>query len=85
MKRWIDLDELRRDIAAEAKARAMAAGLEGVVVRVQIIPLGGPAALAAASRIPPEVLDDRWRQRAMLEGRSDADPIADIREIARHR
>lgn len=29
MKRWIDLDELRRDIAAEAKARALAAGLEG--------------------------------------------------------
>lgn len=36
MKRWIDLDELRRDIAAEVKARAMAAGLEGVAVRVQI-------------------------------------------------
>jgi fructose-1,6-bisphosphatase/sedoheptulose 1,7-bisphosphatase-like protein len=34
--RWIDLDELRRSIAAEAKARAMAAGLEGVRVRVLI-------------------------------------------------
>lgn len=36
MKRWADLDELRRDIAAEAKARALAAGLEGVKVRVRI-------------------------------------------------
>lgn len=36
MTRWIDLDELRRDIAAEAKARALAAGLEGVSVRVTI-------------------------------------------------
>jgi hypothetical protein len=36
MKRWIDLDKLRRDIAAEAKARTMAAGLEGVSVRVTI-------------------------------------------------
>lgn len=36
MKRWIDLDELRRDIAAEAKARALAAGLEGVTVHVTI-------------------------------------------------
>lgn len=36
MNRWIDLDELRRDIAAEAKARALAAGLERVTVRVTI-------------------------------------------------
>jgi|KBSSwiStaDraftv2_1062776.scaffolds.fasta_scaffold00132_88 hypothetical protein len=36
MKRWVDLDELRRDIAAEVKARAMAAGLEGVRVYVRI-------------------------------------------------
>lgn len=36
MNRWVDLDELRRDIAAEAKARAMAAGLEGVRVYVRI-------------------------------------------------
>lgn len=36
MKRWIDLDELRRDIAAEAKARARAAGLENVSVHVTI-------------------------------------------------
>ena len=35
-RRWVDLDELRRDIAAEAKARALAAGLEGVSVRVTI-------------------------------------------------
>jgi hypothetical protein len=36
MDRWVDLDELRRDIAAEAKARALAVGLEGVSVRVVI-------------------------------------------------
>lgn len=36
MNRWVDLDELRRSIAAEAKARAMAAGLEGVRVHVRI-------------------------------------------------
>ena len=36
MNRWVDIDELRRDIAAEAKARAMAAGLEGVRVHVRI-------------------------------------------------
>lgn len=36
MKRWIDLDELRRDIAALAKAHAMAAGLDGVRVYVRI-------------------------------------------------
>jgi hypothetical protein len=36
MSRWVDLDELRRDIAAETKARARAAGLEGVVVHVRI-------------------------------------------------
>jgi len=36
MNRWIGLDELRRDIAAEAKARALAVGLEGVTVRVTI-------------------------------------------------
>lgn len=36
MSRWVDLDELRRDIAAEAKARAMAVGLEGVLVHVRI-------------------------------------------------
>lgn len=36
MNRWIDLDELRRDIAAEAKARAMVAGLDGVRVHVRI-------------------------------------------------
>jgi len=34
--RWIDLDELRRDVAAQAKGLAMAAGLEGVVVHVRI-------------------------------------------------
>jgi len=37
VKRWIDLDELRRDIAAEAKERALAAGLEVVSVCVTII------------------------------------------------
>ena len=36
MNRWIDIDELRRDIAAQAKGMAMAAGLEGVSVRVTI-------------------------------------------------
>ena len=36
MKRWVDLDELRRDIAAQVKAQAMAAGLEGVRVHVRI-------------------------------------------------
>lgn len=36
MNRWVDLDELRRDIAAEAKGRALAAGLEGVRVHVRI-------------------------------------------------
>lgn len=36
MNRWVDLDELRRDIAAEAKGRAMAAGLEQVKVYVRI-------------------------------------------------
>ncbi len=36
MNRWIDLDELRRDVAADAKARAISAGLEGVRVRVVI-------------------------------------------------
>lgn len=36
MNRWIDLDELRRAIAADAKARAMAAGLEGIRVHVRI-------------------------------------------------
>lgn len=36
MNRWVDLDELRRDIAGEAKARALAAGLEGVRVHVRI-------------------------------------------------
>lgn len=35
-KRWIDIDEIRRDIAAQAKAMAMAAGLEGVSVRVTV-------------------------------------------------
>jgi len=34
--RWIDLDDLRRDIAAEVKAKAIAAGLEGVRVSVRI-------------------------------------------------
>jgi hypothetical protein len=36
VNRWVDLDELRRDIAAEAKARALAVGLEGVRVYVRI-------------------------------------------------
>jgi hypothetical protein len=36
MKRWVDLDELRRTIAAHAKAEAMAAGLEGIRVHVRI-------------------------------------------------
>lgn len=38
MKRspWTDLDELRRDIAADAKGRAMAAGLENIRVYVRI-------------------------------------------------
>ena len=36
MNRWVDLDELRRDIAADAKGRAMSAGLEGVKVYVRI-------------------------------------------------
>jgi len=34
--KWVDLDDLRREIAADAKARAMAAGLEGVRVSVRI-------------------------------------------------
>lgn len=36
MNRWVDLDELRRSIAAEAKGRAMSAGLENVRVHVRI-------------------------------------------------
>lgn len=36
MNRWVNLDELRRDIAAQVKALALAAGLEGVRVRVRI-------------------------------------------------
>jgi hypothetical protein len=36
LRRWVDLDELRRDIAADAKARALAVGLERVSVRVTI-------------------------------------------------
>jgi hypothetical protein len=36
VKRWVDLNDLRRDIAAEAKARALVAGLEGVKVHVRI-------------------------------------------------
>jgi len=36
VKRWVDLDELRRDITAQVKAQAMAAGLEGVRVYVRI-------------------------------------------------
>lgn len=36
MKRWTDLDEVRRDVAAQAKAIAMAAGLEGVRVSIGI-------------------------------------------------
>ena len=36
LRRWVDLDELRRDIAAQAKAQALAAGLESVKVHVTI-------------------------------------------------
>jgi hypothetical protein len=36
VKRWTDLDEVRREIAAQAKAIAMAAGMEGVRVSVRI-------------------------------------------------
>lgn len=36
MNRWIDLDELRRDIAAQSKAKAMSVGLSGVRVHVRI-------------------------------------------------
>jgi hypothetical protein len=36
MNKWVDLDELRRNIASLVKAQAMAAGLEGVRVSVRI-------------------------------------------------
>lgn len=36
MRRWVDLDELRREIAAQAKGIALGSGLENVVVHVTI-------------------------------------------------
>lgn len=36
MNKWVDIDELRRNIASHVKAQAMAAGLDGVRVSVRI-------------------------------------------------